>query len=100
MWPRLRVGSKFFFAVGILLLAVLGVAVAAEISLTRTKQQADWLFDDQLRTTQATEDLAVALDDVAMTAVLRTQAKRARPAGGAGRRAGRRPDPRGVSDPE
>jgi diguanylate cyclase (GGDEF)-like protein len=61
--------------VGILLLAMLSVAVTAEISLTRTKQQADLLFSDQLRTTQATEDLANALDDVALTAVLRTQAR-------------------------
>jgi diguanylate cyclase (GGDEF)-like protein len=70
------VGSKFFLAVGVLLMAVLAVATAAEVSLTRTKQQSDRLFSDHLQTTEATADLANVLDDVAMAAVLRTQAQR------------------------
>ncbi|MDQ1616997.1 MAG: hypothetical protein QOJ60_2936 [Actinomycetota bacterium] len=69
-------GSKFFLAVGVLLMAVLAVATAAEVSLTRTKQQSDRLFSDHLQTTEATADLANVLDDVAMAAVLRTQAQR------------------------
>jgi diguanylate cyclase (GGDEF)-like protein len=71
--PRLRVGGKFFLAVGVLLLAVLGVAVAAEVSLTQTKRQADQLFSDHLRTTQRTADLANVLDDVEKAALRRTQ---------------------------
>jgi diguanylate cyclase (GGDEF)-like protein len=68
-WPRLRVGSKFFLAVGVLLLVVLGVAVAAEVSLTQTKREADQLFSDHLRTTQQTADLANVLDDVEKAAL-------------------------------
>jgi diguanylate cyclase (GGDEF)-like protein len=74
-WPRLRVGSKFFVAVGVLVLAVLGLAVVAEVALTQTKHHSDQLYSGHLRTTHATADLANALDDVAMTAVLRTQAR-------------------------
>ena len=71
--PQLRVGGKFFLAVGVLLLAVLGVAVAAEVSLTQTKHQADQLFSDHLRTTQRTADLANVLDDVERSALRLTQ---------------------------
>lgn len=67
--PHFRVGGKFFLAVGVLLLAVLGVAVAAEVSLTQTKRQADQLFSDHLRTTQRTADLANVLDDVERAAL-------------------------------
>ena len=63
------VGGKFFLAVGVLLLAVLGVAVAAEVSLTQTKRQADQLFSDHLRTTQRTADLVNVLDDVKKAAL-------------------------------
>jgi len=51
------------------LLAVLGVAVAAEVSLTQTKRQADQLFSDHLRTTQRTADLVNVLDDVKKAAL-------------------------------
>jgi diguanylate cyclase (GGDEF)-like protein len=71
--PHLRVGGKFFLAVGVLLLALLGVAVAGEVSLTQTKRQADQLFSDHLRTTQRTADLANVLDDVEKAALRRAQ---------------------------
>jgi diguanylate cyclase (GGDEF)-like protein len=71
--PHFRVGGKFFLAVGVLLLAVMGVAVAAEVSLTQTKRQADQLFSDHLRTTQRTADLVNVLDDVEKAALRRAQ---------------------------
>jgi diguanylate cyclase (GGDEF)-like protein len=52
---------------------MLGVAVAAEVSLTQTKRQADQLFTDHLRTTQRTADLANVLDDVEKAALRRSQ---------------------------
>ena len=55
------------------MLAVLGVAVAAEVSLTQTKRQADQLFSDHLRTTQRTADLVNVLDDVEKAALRRAQ---------------------------
>src|SRR5260221_14788098 len=73
--PQLRVGAKFFLAVGVMLLAVLTVTLAAEVSLTRTKQESDQLFNNHLLTIQRTAALTNALDDVARAALLRTQAQ-------------------------
>lgn len=72
-WRQLRVGTKFTLAVGVLLLAVVIVAVGAALFLATTHQQASQLFSDHLKTTETTADLGDALDDVEEAALLRAQ---------------------------
>jgi hypothetical protein len=66
---RLRVGGKFSLAVGVVLLAMLGVTVSGAIGLARLQTQINVLYRDHIVTTQATTDLALALRDVDATAL-------------------------------
>jgi diguanylate cyclase (GGDEF)-like protein len=66
---RLRVGGKFSLAVGVVLLAMLGVTVSGAVGLARLQTQIDVLYDDNIVSTQATTDLELALRDVDSTAL-------------------------------
>ncbi len=61
---RLRVGGKFFLAVGIVLLAMLAVTVTGALGLARMQQKVGLLYDDNILTTQATTSLELALANV------------------------------------
>lgn len=61
---RLRVGAKFSLAVGLLLPAILVVAVLGSFGLSRLNTKVQTLYADNQLTTQRTADLAGALDDV------------------------------------
>jgi diguanylate cyclase (GGDEF)-like protein len=66
---RLRVGGKFFLAVGIVLLAMLGVTASGVLGLARLQTQIDGLYGDNTVTSQATTDLELTLDDIELVAL-------------------------------
>jgi diguanylate cyclase (GGDEF)-like protein len=66
---RLRVGGKFFLAVGIVLLAMLGVTASGAVGLARLQTQIDLLYSDNIVTSQATTGLELALGDVEKVAL-------------------------------
>jgi diguanylate cyclase (GGDEF)-like protein len=61
---RLRVGGRFFLAVGIVLLSVLAVTTSGAVGLVRMKAQIDQSISDNLRTSEETTSLQLALDGV------------------------------------
>ena len=66
---RLRVGGKFFLAVGIVLLAMLGVTASGAVGLARLQSKIDLLYDDNIVTSQATTGLELALANVEQIAL-------------------------------
>lgn len=66
---RLRVGGKFFLAVGIVLLAMLGVTASGTLGLGRMKAQVNQLYDDNIVTSEATTNLELSLNDVEKAAL-------------------------------
>jgi diguanylate cyclase (GGDEF)-like protein len=66
---RLRVGGKFFLAVGIVLLAMLGVTAGGAFGLARMQGQVNRLYDDNILTSQATTGLELSLNAVEKTAL-------------------------------
>jgi diguanylate cyclase (GGDEF)-like protein len=66
---RIRVGGKFFLAVGIVLLAMLGVTASGAVGLARLQSQIDLLYSDNIVTSQATTGLELALGDVEKVAL-------------------------------
>ncbi len=66
---RLRVGGKFSLAVGIVLLAMLGVTASGALGLARMKTQVNRLYDDNIVTSEATTNLELSLDQVEKAAL-------------------------------
>ncbi|HZZ20862.1 MAG TPA: MCP four helix bundle domain-containing protein, partial [Opitutaceae bacterium] len=66
---RLRVGGKFFLAVGIVLLAMLGVTASGALGLGRMKAQVNQLYDDNIVTSEATTSLELSLGEVEKAAL-------------------------------
>jgi diguanylate cyclase (GGDEF)-like protein len=66
---RLRVGGKFFLAVGLVLLAMLGVTISGAVGLGRMKAKVNLLYTDNIVTSEATTNLELSVDDVEKVAL-------------------------------
>jgi diguanylate cyclase (GGDEF)-like protein len=66
---RVRVGGKFFLAVGIVLLAMLAVTMSGALGLDRMRGQVNRLYDDNIVTSEATTDLELSLNAVEKVAL-------------------------------
>jgi hypothetical protein len=66
---RLRVGAKFFLAVGVLVLAVLTIAGVGAVSLARMAQRTTLFYDRSFAISQHAADVVAAADAIHETAL-------------------------------